>query len=62
MSTPETEILDKGIPEVSPELQIPNSDVVENVPIEVINGALEDLIRKEKEDEGPDVKPSHTIH
>ena len=62
MSTPETDLLDEGVPEVSPELQIPNSEVVGNVPIEVINGALEDLIRKEKEDKGTDVEQPHTIH
>lgn len=60
MSTPETYIPNEDIPEVSPQLQIPEREVVKEVPITVINGALEELIRNEKEI--PDIKRPPTIH
>lgn len=59
-SEPERE----NIPEVSPELQIIEEEISYDVPIAVIDGALEELIREENE-EGEyevDIKPPHTIH
>ena len=60
MSTPETYIPNEDIPEVSPQLQIPEREPVKEVPISVINGALEELIHGEQET--PDVKRPPTIH
>ena len=49
------------IPDVSPQLQIPDKEVSHEVPIEVVNGALEELIRSENEGTFTE-EQSRTIH
>lgn len=54
------------VPEIAPQLQIPDKGVGEDETpsIHVINGALEELIRQEEEENNPEIdrEQSPTIH